>query len=243
MQPKTTIGFRKRILRALESGPSPMTVRALGNTVRERFPDVRGASYGGVRAYVEGRVRNPRLELLHALADVLAVRFEWLAYGDGEMTPADEKQRERSARRSVAAIARAEGTREWKAALSFVWDVREALIPDSFPDLSPAGYRVDAAGAGAAEDAPAVLAAWARAHNASVIPYWYAPDEEAARRHGISAASLGRALRAPLDVLGIDPALLAEGRALDDYITAMTPVFLTLAARQKPSKTSRKGRD
>lgn len=91
---RPTDGYSERLKQALESGPKPMSVRALAAEM-EAGPHkhLRGASYGGIRQYVEGRVTNPRIELLRALADVLDVRAEWLAYGNGPTTAAELEAR------------------------------------------------------------------------------------------------------------------------------------------------------
>jgi transcriptional regulator with XRE-family HTH domain len=43
--------------------------------------------------YAEGRVANPRIELLRAIAEVLEVRREWLAFDVGAMTEEEEQAR------------------------------------------------------------------------------------------------------------------------------------------------------
>lgn len=91
MRKKLTDRYEDRLSQALERGPRPMSVRALASELAERFPNIRGTSYGGVRVYAEGGVKNPRTELLRAMAQVLEVRSEWLAFGEGAMT--EEAQR------------------------------------------------------------------------------------------------------------------------------------------------------
>lgn len=66
-----------------------MKVREFARAIREEHPDLRGTSDGGVRQYVQGQVRNPRVELLRAMADVLGVRRDWLEEDDGPMTDAE----------------------------------------------------------------------------------------------------------------------------------------------------------
>jgi hypothetical protein len=85
---RRTDGYAERLQLALEVGPEAMSVRQLARTVAKRHPDLRGASYAGVRQYVEGNVRSPRIELLRAMAGTLDVRHEWLAFNDGPMTEA-----------------------------------------------------------------------------------------------------------------------------------------------------------
>jgi transcriptional regulator with XRE-family HTH domain len=86
MSEKRTDGYSDRLRQALREGPNPMSVRRLGEEVLPaRFPDLRGATYGGVRQYAAGKVKSPRIELLRAIADVLGVRSDWLAFNDGAM--------------------------------------------------------------------------------------------------------------------------------------------------------------
>lgn len=93
---KRTHGYDARLKLALSEGPRPMSARQLADEFkrmkeRKELPhDLRGTSYGGVRQYTEGRVANPRVELLQAMAQVLGVRTEWLAFDDGKMTEAQE---------------------------------------------------------------------------------------------------------------------------------------------------------
>jgi transcriptional regulator with XRE-family HTH domain len=91
---KVTTGYADRIREAMAHGPRPISsVRGLASRVEDQHGDVRGASYGGVRQYHAGAIGTPRLELLQAIADVLDVRWEWLAYGEGEMTEEEERRR------------------------------------------------------------------------------------------------------------------------------------------------------
>lgn len=96
---RTTDGYKDRLSQALARGPRPMSVRGLAEVLRERYPDLRGTSYGGVRLYTEpgDRPYRPRLELLRAIADVLGVREDWLAFNDGSMTEAEEHLRSSAA--------------------------------------------------------------------------------------------------------------------------------------------------
>ncbi len=87
---KPTDGYEERLGRALREGPRPMGVRGLHEAIKAGGYAGRGGSYGGVRDYAKGSVRNPRSDVLRAMAMALGVRFEWLAYGAGEMTEAQE---------------------------------------------------------------------------------------------------------------------------------------------------------
>ena len=80
----------------MRDGPQPAdSVRGLARRIRQRkaYRTLRGASDGGIRQYVEGSVTSPRIELLRAIADVLGVRWEWLASAQGAMTEVEERTR------------------------------------------------------------------------------------------------------------------------------------------------------
>jgi hypothetical protein len=129
MGKKPTDGYDERLRRALESGPRPLSARGLAGELAAEHPRLnRGKSYGGVRAYIDGRVRNPRMDLLRAIADTLRIRWQWLAYADGPMTEAE------------GAIAAAEGARRQEEAGAAVLGFLERELPDfpSLPDWSRA---------------------------------------------------------------------------------------------------------
>lgn len=86
----STDGYSQRLRKAMDNGPRPLSVRKLAGLLQESYPGLRGVSYGGVRQYVEGRVENPRVELLRAIARTLNVREAWLLYEDGAMTEGED---------------------------------------------------------------------------------------------------------------------------------------------------------
>lgn len=98
---KPTDGYADRLKEARQWGPKPMSVRELAREVRAKYKDLRGASYGGIRQYADGAIASPRIDLLKAIAHVLQVRPEWLAFGNGTMTEAAEV----AARASSGAVA------------------------------------------------------------------------------------------------------------------------------------------
>ena len=111
---KRTDGYANRLRQALREGPRPMSVRRLADQlggsdekgVPARYPGLRGTSYGGVRQYAEeGGVKNPRHELLRAMADVLEVRPDWLSFNEGEITEELEQTRALERRLATAADA------------------------------------------------------------------------------------------------------------------------------------------
>jgi transcriptional regulator with XRE-family HTH domain len=85
---KLTMGFKARLGRALAR--SGMSVRGLGKELEAQYSGrVRGATYGALRQYLDESsrgVKNPRIELLQAIASILDVRWEWLAYDEGAAT-------------------------------------------------------------------------------------------------------------------------------------------------------------
>ena len=91
MSQKLTREYSERLGLALKEGPHPMSVRKLAEEMSSRFKHLRGSSYGGIRQYVGGKIESPRMELLDAIADVLEVRPEWLAFNSGSMTKLQEQ--------------------------------------------------------------------------------------------------------------------------------------------------------
>jgi transcriptional regulator with XRE-family HTH domain len=73
------VGERVRLCAATRG----MSVRDLARRVTAAAPSVRGASYGGIRLLLEGKIQNPRGEILEAIADVLGVSLGWLVDGEG----------------------------------------------------------------------------------------------------------------------------------------------------------------
>ena len=181
---------------------------------------VSGSSYANVHAYLSGRTQPP-VEFIDAAAKALCHNPEWLAFGGNRERTEGHAE---VSRISSEAIEQAEGSPEWKRALQLKLGVLEGLgIPA--PDLSPVP----------ADDTVRVMDAWATATNVSHIPHWVPPLAELRRRLGIEPKEIGLALRGPLHALGIDPMQGVDSTHrtlpwLADYITAMTPVLLTLTS-------------
>lgn len=100
---KQMIGFDRRLRRAMKHGPKPMSTRRLAKALQDQFPGLRGTSPSGVRFYVEGGPKDPRVELLRAMADVMGIRPEYLIWGEGPMTKGEllAETAEASARRTL----------------------------------------------------------------------------------------------------------------------------------------------
>jgi transcriptional regulator with XRE-family HTH domain len=208
---KRTDGYGERLRMALEVGPRPMGVRQLARAVSDAHPELRGASYGGVRQYVEGNIRNPRAELLRALAGALGVRPEWLAYNEGAMTAAEEAERKRPAitpdpgqiQRTRAAVFAAfnQETPGLKAV---------GIATDRFvlPAVQEVAYHVNLNQPGI-EDEPA-------------------GEQTGHRRYVEAARILGRAVMAPLKALGLEPEYWPQGEKAH-YLAHMLPLLTTLA--------------
>lgn len=71
--------------------------------VRDAADGARGSSYGSVWGYVNGKVSEPRPRIVQAMADVLGVRYEWLAAGDGPPTPEEAARVDTPQRAAVEA--------------------------------------------------------------------------------------------------------------------------------------------
>jgi transcriptional regulator with XRE-family HTH domain len=193
MGQKQTDGYSGRISVAMREGPRPMTVRQLARVLGEhpKHKNIRGVSYGGVRQYVEGGIRNPRAELLRAIADVLGVRWQWLAHNEGFMTAAQQQERASAVlrdpeqvRHTVSAVNVAVFEQMPALRPVFVFGMDQlvlACVPEVANWIGPTG--LDLPGL---EDAP--------------------DEQEGHRRHVEAARLLGRALAAPLETLQLDPA-------------------------------------
>lgn len=237
MRQKVTDGYSKRLNEALNDGPRPMSVRALAREMgREDSPykDLRGTSYGGIRQYVQGDVTHPRIELLRALADVLKVRSDWLAYGQGAMTEEEEKARKA---KEEASAGPSDGEEEW-GLRDFLRVVQENCDPGSDRIAEDPVTRM------------AVLEAWGRLAKRPLWPQWgeqeglygigtvaveeppaiRVPDSvpESDRLHYTLAAVIGRALRAPFHWLPISPGDLSDAE-LRDHVLRTCQVLHGLA--------------
>lgn len=211
---KRTDGYGERLRLALEVGPRPMGVRQLARAVSDTHPELRGASYGGVRQYVEGNIRNPRVELLRAIAGALEVRPEWLAFDDGPMTAAEEEERKRPA------IAPDPEQRERTRAAVFA----------AFGEETPA---LRAIGAGSVERLvlPAIeeVARWLGRTGLDLPGLEDEEGDQPGHRRYVEAARmLGRAVMAPLEALRLEPEYWTQG-AKAQWLAMMLPTLATLA--------------
>jgi transcriptional regulator with XRE-family HTH domain len=92
--------------------------------VRDAADGARGSSYGSVWSYVNGKVAEPRPQIVRAMAEVLGVTYEWLVTGEGPRT-AEEVARTRTPK----SAARDEGSHRLARLLEAMEGARERL-PD-----------------------------------------------------------------------------------------------------------------
>lgn len=222
---KPTSGYDQRIRAALERGPLPLSVRELARRIQAKYPLLRGSSYGGVRQYVEGSVRNPRIELLRAMADVLRVRPDWLSFDNGAMTEQQE------AVRRAQEGAGDEQEPNWRSDLMIVQDTfgetQGRLVNDPVIRM-------------------VVLGAWGRLLKEGLYPqpqvsgiggllggYGEAESSDAAPTsfHDVGTY-LGQALRAPFLRLQLHPDDLTDEEMLD-YVTMICQGLGRLADAQR----------
>ena len=229
-----TDGYGARLAEALQSGPRPMSVRRLAREMGSKdgpYEHLRGTSYGGIRQYVEGKITKPRVELLRAMADVLEVSPDWLAFNKGPMTEAGKRTR-----RALEAPAQE-------------WDWQEAIqvVQEEFGDGDD---RI-------AEDPlvrMVVLGSWARLMSGRLHPrlppddfeeiplsgiaavlagYMRIPKDPAERRTLSSVGRfIGQALRAPFNHLTLRPDDLSDDEFLD-YVTSICQGLYRLADAQR----------
>jgi hypothetical protein len=213
MERDPTDGYAERLALALERGPKPMSVRGLAAAMGERFPRLRGTSYGGIRQYAEGVVRHPRVELLRAIAAVVGVRGDWLAFDEGGMTEAEELAKQQPP--LTPEPGQVERTR---AAVFAAFDEETS--------------RLRAFGIGATERfvLPAVteVAEWIGPGGLD-LPIEEVENEQPGHGRYVEAARmLGRAVMAPLETMRLEPEYWTQG-AKATYLATMIPMLTTLA--------------
>ena len=203
-------------------GPEPINEMAKRlEAVRERFgvPSMRAfhaklddgwskedgrVSYEAVRNYHYDR--DAPASYLARVAKVFeGVRLEYLVSGDGPMTKEEELTKEEATRETLASlgpwpsIAHQEGYELYTRVLKVRDEILRELTPG--PTFATARY----------------------------MPVWAAPAMEACRRLHVSGTELGRALKGPLEALGLRP----NGAAIDGYILGMIPLLLALEPGQE----------
>jgi transcriptional regulator with XRE-family HTH domain len=211
---RKTDGYAERLRLALESGPHAMGIRQLGRALEAAHPDLRGASYAGVRQYVEGKVRSPRVELLRAMAAVLGVRHEWLAFDEGAMTEVEAE-----AERTRRELDPGQVGEMWEAAFGELNREARGLWP-----RKPAFHLQ-------ATSALHVLAEWLGPSGLNV-----SLEEEDGKlpehaRYVEAGRLLGRALWAPIEALGLHPSSWGQ-QAQTHYFVTATATLAALVATQ-----------
>lgn len=197
-------------------------VRRLAQRVQDCVgKDARGAKYAGVRALVAGEILRPRKEILVAIAEILQVRFGWLATGEGPRTEAEEAAAAHVAAQQQSARA-PKGSVDSET--GHYW-LAEAILTERIPALEhvPAFIR------------SSLLELWGRALTAKHIrenrdfPTW--PPAEAATRE--AAELLANTLIAPLALVNNDMGRLDRAHA-PAYIMGMTQALLALLRDPQP---------
>jgi hypothetical protein len=80
--------------RVLQEELKGWELREFQEAVKEASGGARGSSYGAVWSYVNDPPQNPRRVIVEAMAEVLQVRFEYLATGEPPRTERAERDRE-----------------------------------------------------------------------------------------------------------------------------------------------------
>jgi len=192
-----------------------MSPRTLSAELAVRHPGRRGTSYGGIRSYVEGRVHHPRIDLLRVIADVLGVRFEWLAYGVGAQT----EQAEQVLHAADKVAAKAVEPEPQERAL--------AAMIEEWPALARARRREQAA----------LLQAWAVYLAFDPGPAYRSQETDALEL----ARMIARAARAPLEDLGMDRGDLLPQEEIT-YLMGISGVLMTLRAAEARTRAGIKPR-
>lgn len=206
----------ERLGRYIGDGPEArMSIRSFAKAMKKREPRPRGSTRAMIHRYLEAGADGPLppSDFIEAAADELGLNPEWLAFGKGE----PDEGREAVAGVSAEREAPGDVNRRLRA-LKLKWDVLKGLgfRPPELPDE------------------PGLLA-WAKKANLAALPHWLPLLAEVERRTGRGGEDIGQALRGPL--IALDPDLDMSDEMdptfrlapwLDDYITAMAPVLLSL---------------
>jgi hypothetical protein len=214
MPENPTTGYADRLSEALQRGPHPMSVRALARQIATAFPDLRGTSYGGIRQYAAGSVRRPRTELLQAIAEILGVRRDWLAFGEGAMTDKEENARQVSDRVTEAS------------------SMAELVVAEVEAGFGSGGDRLLSISPVRA----AISHSW---RTILVSRYGERLWQGDAHRLGVA---LGRALRSGLDELSVGLDEVSDD-ALTEYAISVCQGLRHLAGERAPPTPSIKGQD
>lgn len=214
----------QRLERALERY-APEEIRgdkqAFQQALRDRMGSEnsrQGTSYPAVLGYFAGKV-TPSLPWVLEASALLNVRVSWLAFGEGEPTEDEEREAAFLGTLSTAVAAgpdvveHEEGVRYWRRAMK----VRDGVLRCW---ASHPGIRV----------------------RKEYMPHWVAPLAVACRRLDADPTTAGRALRAPLDILGVDPAAMGN-EALNDYILSMVPVLMALGPARRGEEWEEEAHD
>lgn len=203
-----------------------------------------------VHDYLSDEAR-PSVDFLRAAAGILDVRPEWLALDSGART--EEEERARAASRATASAGDA---RRKHGTLALQHAVLKALGRSSPPPPErPEGLEDPG---GDSEAAVEWREAVERSFYSRRIHPWVGPLSEVLRRvapsstepvrlplgAGVGVEEVAEALAGPLDALGVDVERMGFDE-VDDYVTAMVPVLLSLAdapTRETPEERLRAAR-
>lgn len=228
---KRTTGYAERLQMALERGPRPMSVRGLAKALQDRFPDLRGTSYGGVRQYAEGNVANPRIDLLRAMADVLGVRWQKIAYDEGALTEVQQRAEEAAAAIGGGAEARQAMDERLNSLLIELLPVMGDALAHSWEVVGHLlGAHISQTDTGTRLYGPA-MADWMTKANPSREDL---DVEEAVRTKGLR--EVAQAISAPAEALHLPLAKLTADQ-LDLYLTALAPALRVLLADSRQFRT------
>ena len=164
---------------------------------------VSGSSYPMVHRYLKGSA-EPSLSFLRHAADILHVRYEWLAVGQGGMT--EDEEAVRHAPKKGASEKQTTGERIWGG------------IEDSFPSIT----RAWRGGWSLKELYPPLYGRLLRTAKNENVPLSASQDEALTRSIG---GRLGKAAQAPLDALGIDATVLSEWQ-LNMYLSLLSRALM-----------------
>jgi hypothetical protein len=207
---KETGGWDGRLRKAMRQ--RGVSVRALYRSVENRFPTIRGGSYGGVRLYCGSKPpKQPRLDLLEAFATVLEVRHEWLAFGEGARTEAGQEGAEAATAAEVLRLGHHVQERAARIRALVSKEVAKAL-----------GVGPPPSGAASPEWLPGAVVLWSRLRTVLLTRIHLSEGEPPPFPEDQAMARLAaRAIAAPLRALKINPSEVGDAD-LSTYVLGIT---------------------
>lgn len=211
------VAFGERLHDELER--RAWNVKTLQRHLRGRTGGAKGTSYGQVWSYVNGKAPiEPRRNVLEALAVLLEVRMEWLAFAE---EPRTEQE------------GRAAEVRGWsKADMRAAQERRDKLLGALAEGFMHGGSRPRRKAKQAAPLSESAIDNLVHAYVHAMALATPLPAHDSEEEYEL-AREVGRSAAAPLRAMGADPWAI-DVVDLNDYVASIVPAFVLAYRVWKP---------